>query len=215
VLDDIVLPKPRRIAVWFDEGLTAGANWRDQLASTVDESPGLPVAKKKSTTRYIEANPHISIHCFTYMIILDRLADQLYQRVISTVDAGLQQVAHVLRACWKDDSDRVVEFSEGVDEAVTPFLFRGLCPLATDMDLAMGHFRESFRVKEPFVVAMRIWIPSNVKPEDWQHLLLRADMKQLLDEAVVGVEWQNALRNRALASVTGISVKEGEFIELP
>ena len=172
--------------------------------------------------RYIEANPHIIIHYFTYMIILDRLgqrqlADQQYHRVISTVDAGLQQVAHVLRAYWNDDSDRVAEFSEGVDDAVTPFLFRGLCRVASDMDLAMDHFRASFKAREPFVVAMRIWIPSNVKPEDWQYLLSREDMKQLLDEAGVGVEWQNELRNRALAlaPVTGIAVIEGEFTALP
>lgn len=171
--------------------------------------------------RYIEANPHIIIHYFTYMIILDRLgerqlADQQYQRIISTVEAGLQQVAHMLRAYWNDDSDRIEEFSEGVDEAVTPFLFRGLCRVANDMDLAMDHFRASFKAREPFVVAMRIWIPSNVKPADWQRLLMRDDMKQLLEEAGVGLEWQNELRNRALAlaPVTGISVVEGEFTEV-
>ena len=143
------------------------------------------IAARQTIERYIESNPHIIIHYFTYMIILDRLgehelADQQYDRIISTVDAGLQQVAHVLRAYWNDDEARLKTFIGGVDEAVTPYLF---------------------------------WIPSNVKPEDWHRLLERADMQQLLCEAGVGPDWQNELRNRAIAlgPVTGIEVVEAEF----
>jgi tetratricopeptide (TPR) repeat protein len=175
-------------------------------------------AARETIERYIESNPHIIIHYFTYMIILDRLgehklADQQYDRIISTVDAGLQQVAHVLRAYWNDDVERLNTFISGVDDAVTPYLFRGLCRVANDLDMAMQHFRASFEAREPFVVAMRVWIPSNVKSEDWDRLLDRADMQQLLVDAGVGADWQNELRNRAIAltQVTDIEVVDGEF----
>jgi hypothetical protein len=40
-LEDLSILKSRNISVWFDEGLEAGANWRDQLATTIDDSAGL------------------------------------------------------------------------------------------------------------------------------------------------------------------------------
>tara|TARA_R110002073_G_scaffold87976_2_gene208834 strand:- start:466 stop:2403 length:1938 start_codon:yes stop_codon:yes gene_type:complete len=168
--------------------------------------------------RYIESNPQVIIHYFTYMIILDHLgehdlADTQYNKIVSTVDGGLAQVAQILRAYWRDNTESLEQYLEGIDEAVVPYMFRGLCQVANDMDKAMIHFRASFEAREPFVIAMRLWIPSNVKPKDWAALLMRDDMQALIREAGVGPDWQNELRNRAmmLAPVTGIEVLEGEF----
>lgn len=37
-IEDMEVPKSRGISIWYDEGLKAGANWRDQLASTIEQS---------------------------------------------------------------------------------------------------------------------------------------------------------------------------------
>lgn len=40
-IDDMALLKARGLSIWYDERLNAGANWRDQLATTIEQSSGL------------------------------------------------------------------------------------------------------------------------------------------------------------------------------
>jgi hypothetical protein len=73
--------------------------------------------------RYIEVTPHVTVHYFTYMVTLDRmgehdLADQQYQKIVCILEGGLEQVAHVLRAYWRNNCEQLEHYLQGIDEAV-------------------------------------------------------------------------------------------------
>jgi Flp pilus assembly protein TadD len=70
---------------------------------------------RSTVERYIEVTPHVTVHYFTYMMILDRmgehdLADQQYQKIVCTLEGGLEQVAHVLRAYWRNNSEQLEHY---------------------------------------------------------------------------------------------------------
>lgn len=171
------------------------------------------VGAKATIERYIEENPHIAIHYFTYMMILLKLGDlekgnEQHKRVIGMVDEGLAQVASVLRAYWANDMEDLAVHGVGVENAVTPHMFRGICLAGINHDMAVEQFTASVDAKEPFVATMRIWIPGNIKSEDWQALTAREDMQALMKRAGIGSDWQAELANRAglLQPVTNIPV---------